>query len=367
MLLAGLAQFRQAELLAVYKRAESASQLIEHRHDVKALFPDASKYLIEALEAIDVRRERVEKEVAFIEKNKIKVLAFNDADYPQRLKECPDAPLVLYYKGNAPLNASRCINIIGTRHCTNYGKDLILSFVKELKMLCPNLTIYSGLAYGVDIHAHRAALENQIETIGILAHGLDMIYPSAHRSTAVEMVNSGGLLTEYMSATQPKARNFVQRNRIVAGCSDATVLVESASKGGGLITCSIARSYHRDVFAFPGSIGATFSEGCNNLIRENGACLITNAYDLVQAMGWEEAAKLEAARQKGIERTLFPTLTEEEERIVAALTKHNDLQVNMLAVQSGIPISTLAGVLFGLEMKGIVKLLAGGMYHLYMP
>lgn len=151
----------------------------------------------------------------------------------------------------------------------------------------------------------------------------------------------------------------------MAGCSDATILIESASKGGGLITCSIARSYHRDVFAFPGSVGAAFSEGCNNLIRDNGASLITNAYDFVKAMGWDDTVKLEEVHQKGIERTLFPNLTQEEECVVAALTKQNDLQVNLLSIQSGVPISTLTGILFGLEMKGVVKMLAGGVYHLY--
>ena len=365
MILSRLAQFRSAELLTIYQKAESASEIIDHRSDIKSLFPDASKYLIEALGDIDMIRERVEKEAEFIDKKGIKVLTFNDADYPQRLKECPDAPLALYYKGSASLNTRRSINIIGTRHCTNYGKDLILSFVRELKDLCPHVTIYSGLAYGVDINAHRFALANHLETIGVLAHGLDMIYPTAHRSTATEMINHGGLLTEYMSATQPKAHNFVQRNRIVAGCSDATILIESASKGGGLITCSIARSYHRDVFAFPGSVGAEFSEGCNNLIRDNGASLITNAYDFVKAMGWDDTVKLEEAHQKGIERTLFPNLTQEEECVVAALTKQNDLQVNLLSIQSGVPISTLTGILFGLEMKGVVKMLAGGVYHLY--
>jgi DNA protecting protein dprA len=366
MLLSRLALFRQAELLNLYKRAENASQIIDHKDNIKDIIPDASNFLIEALKNIDLFRERVEKELEFIEEKGIRVFTFNDADYPQRLKECPDAPLLLFYKGKASLNPLRCINIIGTRHCTNYGKDLIRSFVKELKSLCPQIVIYSGLAYGVDIYAHRAAIENSIETIGVLAHGLDMIYPSTHKDTAIEMLKTGGLLTEYMSMTQPKPRNFVQRNRIVAGCCDATILVESASKGGGLITCGIAHSYNREIFAFPGNVGSEYSEGCNNLIRKNCANLITSAYDFVQAMGWEDTSKIDIARKKGIERTLFPNVTEEEERIITTLTKHNDLQINMLSIQSGIPFSKLTGLLFSLEMKGIVKMLAGGIYHLYM-
>lgn len=178
------------------------------------------------------------------------------------------------------------------------------------------------------------------------------------------MLQHGGLLTEYTSRTQPKAHNFVQRNRIVAGCADATILVESAQRGGGLITCSIARSYGREVFAFPGPVGAEYSEGCNNLIRDNGAALITSAADLVKAMGWDDGIRLANAQRKGIERSLFPDLSEEEQTIVNTLSKNNDLQINMLSAQSGIAISRLTALLFEMEMKGLIRTMAGGCYHL---
>ena len=180
------------------------------------------------------------------------------------------------------------------------------------------------------------------------------------------MLENGGLLTEYTISTKPKAQNFVQRNRIVAGCSDATILVESASKGGGLITCGIARSYNRDVFAFPGNIGAEYSEGCNNIIRDNGASLITSAIDFVKAMGWGDDLLLEKSLQQGIERTLFPDLSADEQTVVDVLQKNNDLQINLLSVQTRLPISRLTALLFELEMKGVVKALAGGSYHLLM-
>ena len=200
--------------------------------------------------------------------------------------------------------------------------------------------------------------------MGVLAHGLDDLYPSCHRDTAKEMLQQGGLLTEYMTHTQPDKRNFVKRNRIVAGMTDATILVESAAKGGGLITCGIAQSYDRAVFAFPGAVGSTYSEGCNNLIRDNGAGLIANADDFVTAMGWQTDMARIKAESDGIERNLFPELSEEEQKIVNLLDEMGDLQQNILSVRSDIPIGRLIAVLFELEMKGVIRPLAGGAYHL---
>ena len=364
ILLTRLTRFHLTELAELYRRAGSATAVIEHQRDIREILPDASRYLMQALKDIDNFRDRAEQELEYDQKHNIQLLCMNDERYPQRLRECPDAPILLYYLGNADLNCRHIINIIGTRHSTTYGQDIIHSFARELKTLCPDVLIFSGLAYGVDIHAHRAALQNGLETIGVLAHGLDDIYPRGHRDTASQMTKQGGLLTEYTTHTQPVARNFVQRNRIVAGCSDATILVESASKGGGLITCSIARSYGREVFAFPGSVHSDYSEGCNNLIRDNGASLITSATDFVKAMGWDDDIRLEQAQQRGIERNLFPDLSSEEESIVRVLSKNNDLQINLLSVQANIPISQLTGILFTLEMKGVIKAMAGGCYHL---
>ena len=215
----------------------------------------------------------------------------------------------------------------------------------------------------LDIY-HRHALENGYETVGVLAHGLDEIYPTAHRETAKRMLRQGGLLTEYMTGTKADKLNFVKRNRIVAGMSDATILVESAARGGGLITSRIAMDYNRGVFAFPGAVGATYSEGCNQLIRDNGASLITSAEDFVNAMGWQTDAKRQQAQTEGIERTVFPDLSDDEQRIARVLDECGDFQLNQLSVKTNIPIGQLTALLFQLEMKGVVRPLAGGTYHL---
>jgi DNA processing protein len=265
--------------------------------------------------------------------------------------------------GTADLNKRHVINIVGTRRCTTYGQDIVRRFVSDLRQLCPDVLIVSGLAYGIDICAHRHALDNGFETVGVLAHGLDEIYPPRHRDTAKQMLSQGGLLTEYMTETQADRLNFVKRNRIVAGMSDATILVESAAKGGGLITTEIALGYDRAVFAFPGPVGAPYSEGCNHLIRDNGASLITSAEDFIKAMGWNAVA-LRQAQAEGFERDLFPDLSADEQTIVKTLQETGDLQLNLLSVKTNIPIGQLTALLFQLEMKGLVRPLAGGSYHL---
>ena len=231
----------------------------------------------------------------------------------------------------------------------------------RLQELLPDVIIVSGLAYGIDIHAHRAALQHKMETIGVLAHGLDRIYPSVHRRTAAEMTQCGGLLTEFMSGTNPDKQNFVKRNRIVAGISDATIVIESANKGGSLITAEIAESYHRDCFAFPGRINDMYSAGCNELIRSNRAVLLQSAEELIKAMNWDSEVQAPAV----IQRQLFPELDENEEKIVSLLQKHPDgIQINTLVVESNIAINRMTGILFELEMKGIIRTLAGGVYKL---
>ena len=234
----------------------------------------------------------------------------------------------------------------------------------DLKRLCPNLLVVSGLAYGVDINAHREALNNNLPTIGVLAHGLDDLYPSAHRSTASEMLSCGGLLTEFMTMTQADKKNFVRRNRIIAGMADATLVIESADKGGGLITAKLARSYDREVFAVPGRANDRYSMGCNHLIRDHVAALVTDGTDLLKALGWEDEQKVRKARQEGVERQLFPNLTAEESVIVEALQQQNDQQINTLTVKTNLPVGLLTAQLFELEMKGVVRTMAGGIYHL---
>ena len=359
--------FNAQTALLLYRELGSAKAVYEHRKDIAEVLPDCTPRIVEALRYWDDALKRAAVEMEFIGKHHLSALTLNDADYPQRLRTCADAPIILYYKGSADLNQQRVISIVGTRRCTTYGQDLVRRFLTQLKALCPQVLIMSGLAYGIDICAHRQALQCGYETIGVLAHGLDTIYPAPHRQTATEMLQQGGLLTEYTTLTEPIANNFRQRNRIVAGMSDATIVIESAAKGGALITARIAQDYGRDVLAFPGPVGAPYSEGCNNLIRDNRAGLITSATDFVEAVGWQMDAERAAARSKGIEGRIFPDLTADEQAIVDLLTATNDLQLNIISVKTNRPISQLTPLLFGLEMKGVVRPMAGGSYHLLMP
>ena len=346
--------------LQLYQQLGSAQAVYEHRNDIGDVMPDAMPRLREAMKGWDDALQRAAAEMEFVTKKNIRVLTMQDADYPQRLRECIDAPIVLYYKGQADLNQRYVLDIVGTRHCTPYGQDLVRRFLSDLRKLCPEVLVVSGLAYGIDICAHRNAMEQGYETVGVLAHGLDQIYPSRHRNDAIRMMGQGGLLTEYMSQTEALPNNFRQRNRIVAGISDATILVESAIKGGGLITCRIAQEYGRDVFAFPGAVGEPYSKGCNNMIRNNTAALITSAADFLETMRWQTVKE----EPETVERVLFPDLSPEEQAIVSQLQQSGDLQLNMLSVKTNIPISKLVALLFQMEMKGIVKPLAGGTYHL---
>ena len=366
MALTRLTNFNYQQALELYRTVGSAQQLFEHRNAIGDIIGDASPHLVAALRDWDNAMKRTDFELKYMQEHGIRGLTLLDDDYPQRLIECPDAPIVLYYKGNADLNQAKIISIVGTRRITTYGQDLVRRFISDLKRYCPKMLILSGLAYGVDINAHREALANGYPTVAVLAHGLDTIYPYHHRDTAAEMLNHGGLLTEFMTQTNSDKPNFVRRNRIVAGCADSTIVVESAAKGGSLITAEIAQSYDRAVFAFPGNVNAEFSRGCNNLIRDNGAGLISNAEDFVKAMGWQEESLRQQALAEGIERHLFPDLTPEEQRIVSLLQGTNDLQLNILSVKTSIPIGQLTALLFQLEMKGVVKPLAGGMYHLLL-
>lgn len=348
----------------LFEKMGSATEIYEQRQHLKEIIPHANESTLEALAMMDIHLKRAEEELAFAQAGHIQCIGYNDEAYPARLRECPDAPLLLYYRGTASLNAQHIISIVGTRQITPYGKDLCREFAKELKQLCPDALVVSGLAYGVDIHSHRATLEQGMETVGVLAHGLDQIYPRMHRDTAVQMVQHGGLLTEFPSRSTAEKLHFVQRNRIVAGMADATIVVESAKKGGSLITAEISEDYGRDVFAFPGRVGDTYSEGCNLLIKSNRAGLITSAEDFVKAMGWETECNLRKQVSEGLQQELFPDLTDEEQRIVKALSGTESKQINILSVETALPISKLTSLLFGLEMKGVVRLLSGGCYRL---
>ena len=339
----------------------TAGDIFRYRKELPERIPGVTGKLVEALDCPEAFK-RAEEELLFAEKNNIQCITFSDERYPARLRECEDAPLALFYRGNASLNALRVVSVVGTRHATPYGEEICRQFMKDLAEACPDTLVVSGLAYGIDIHAHRAALQNGLPTVGVLAHGLDRIYPSSHRETAVEMMDNGGLLTEFMSGTNPDRQNFVKRNRIVAGMCDAVVVVESAAKGGALITAELAESYHRDCFAFPGKVTDTYSAGCNRLIKTNRASLVLSAEDFVEGMGWKGA---HTNKTQPIQRQLFPDLSEDETKIVEALQKSKgSVQINTLVIETNIPIHQISTLLFELEMKGVVQVLAGSMYRL---
>ena len=306
--------------------------------------------------------DEAEREMDFIRRHNITTLLFDDDDYPDRLRDCPDAPLLLYAMGNANLNVRHTVSIVGTRNATRYGRDLVEDFLSEAARLEPELLVVSGLAYGIDVTAHRSALHAKLPTVGVLAHGLDRIYPDQHRHVAREMLAAGGLLTEYPSRTNPDRGNFLARNRIVAGLADATIVVETADKGGSIVTASIADSYGRQVFAFPGRVGDAQSVGCNRLIRQQKAGLITSAADLFEAMGWDKTfvgRQLEIPFEKPQQE-----LSEAERQLVDLLKSDGEMQLNTMVLKTGKPVSELTSLLMGLEMQGVVGNAPGGLYRL---
>ncbi len=337
----------------------SAQAVFEHRKEIPDLLPDTSARVCEALECPEAL-ERAKREMEFVEKNHLTCLTLQDEAYPTRLRECVDAPVVLFFKGNCDFNRLHVISMVGTRRASDYGKQFCADFLHDLAELCPDILVVSGLAYGIDIHTHRAALDNHLATVGVLAHGLDRLYPYHHRQTAVEMLKEGGLLTEFLSETNPDPFNFVCRNRIVAGMADATIVVESAEKGGSLITADLAIGYGKDCFAVPGRVNDAFSKGTNQLIRDNKAALIENAEDFVKAMGWETPN----SKPEAVQREMFLDLTPEETQVVDLLRSRGDMQVNALVMLSDIPFSQMTTLLFQLEMKGVVRAMVGGVYRL---
>lgn len=364
MALAQVPSVSQTNLHLLIDELGTATAIYENRKSLKELLPAASQKTLDALASIDTHLKRAEEELQFCKEGKIQCLGINDNNYPQRLKDCNDAPILLYYRGSANLNTQHIVSMVGTRQITAYGKDLCRTFVRDLKRLCPDTLVVSGLAYGVDIHCHKAALEEKLDTVGVLAHGMDQIYPRMHRDTAKQMLTQGGLLTEYLSRTPIDKRNFVQRNRIVAGLADAIIVVESATKGGSLITADIALSYNRQVWAYPGRITDTYSAGCNKLISSNKASLLLDAEDFCLSMGWTNDIRHRKKLSDGIQQELFSDFSAEERRIVEALAKADSKQINVLSVETNIPIGQLSSLLFTLEMKGAVQMLVGGKYKI---
>lgn len=306
----------------------------------------------------DKALREAEQELKFIDSRQIQTCFYQSENYPYRLRECPDAPIVLYGKGNTDFNSGHIVSIVGTRMPTERGKDACQQLVKELAARLPKVTIVSGLAYGIDVTAHRAALEAGIPTLIIPGHGLDRIYPAVHRNVAVAALEHGGILTEYRSGTNPDRQNFVARNRIIAGLADATVVIESKTKGGSLITAEMANSYSRDVFAFPGRATDEVSAGCNQLIKEQKAGLIENANDLILAMQWDANPAKTA-----IQTALFDDLSAEEDKILQILRREPEgIHINLIVMETGLPYGDVSSTLLQLEFRGVAKALPGGIY-----
>ena len=298
-----------------------------------------------------------EEEISFIEKYKISPLFITDKNYPQRLLNCYDSPALLFYRGNADLNTSKIISIVGTRSNSDYGKYVCEKIVEDLAE--ENILVISGLAFGIDTIAHKTALKHNLQTVGVLAHGLDRIYPAQNKTLAKQMAEQGGLLTEFLSHSNPDKQNFPKRNRIVAGMSDAVIVIETGKKGGSLITAELGNNYNKDVFAIPGRIGDIKSEGCNYLIKNNKAALINSADDLLEMMNWTDA-KPKVKKQ----RELFIELTADEKIVVAILQEQEAVHIDQMYFKSGLSSSAVATALLMLEMQSVVASMPGKMYKL---
>jgi DNA processing protein len=300
---------------------------------------------------------RAEKELKFIQHYSIQPLFYLDDAYPDRLKQCEDNPTMIYYKGTEDLNHLRPLAVVGTRSVTEYGKTGCKKIIDGIAPFDP--LIVSGLAYGVDTCAHKSAIDNGLSTIGVLGHGLDRIYPPQNKQLAGKMLNQGGLVTEFISETEPDGVNFPKRNRIIAGLCDAVIVIEGNLKGGALITANIANSYNRDVFALPGRVTDTYSLGCNFLIKTNRAALIENAADLIFALGWEVPKNGKAPQLK-----LFEDLSSDEAKMVDILKEKGDSSIDTMVADSKMASGKVASVLLNLEFKGVIKLLPGKVYRL---
>jgi len=345
----------------------TAKTLINHFGDAGSIFKAKKKELeqIEGIGPVSAASIKnfddftiAEEEIAFIEKYKITPLFITDKNYPQRLLNCYDSPIMLYYRGNTDLNTSKIVAIVGTRNNNEYGKAVCEKLVEDLSN--ENILIVSGLAFGIDSIAHKTALRNDMKTIAVLAHGLDRIYPTQNKSLAKEMTEQGGLLTDFRSKTNPDKQNFPKRNRIVAGMSDAIVVIETGIKGGSLITAELGNGYNKDVFAIPGRTNDSKSEGCNYLIKNNKACLIISAEDLLENMGWKEHKKSTAKKQ----RELFIELSDDEKIIVNILQQQEHIHIDELYIKSGLSSSAVASALLTLEMQSVINSMPGKIYAL---
>ena len=349
-----------------------AKKLISHCGNAETIFKTKSSQLssIDGIGTVLLSKlknksifEKAEAELKFIKNNEINVAFFQDDNYPERLKHCIDGPLLLFTSGNIDFKTRKIISIVGTRQITSYGTEFCKKLISDLAPLNP--IIISGFAYGVDIVAHQAAMEHDLQTIGVVAHGLDQIYPGVHKKYVSKMEKNGGFMTEFWSGTNPEKENFVKRNRIVAGMSEATIVIESAEKGGSLITANLANDYNRDVFAVPGRTSDKFSQGCNNLIKTQRANLLTSAADIVYILNWDLEGIASNSRndKKPVQKQLFVTLENDEQKIYDYLLKSGKEILDIIALECDFPIYKISGMLLNMELKGVIRPLPGKLFE----
>ncbi|KQO29629.1 DNA processing protein DprA [Flavobacterium sp. Leaf82] len=300
--------------------------------------------------------EKANQELEFIKSNNIKVSFFLDENYPDRLKHCIDSPVLIFSSGNINLKGKKVISIVGTRQITGYGTEFCKKLIEDIAPLNP--VIVSGFAYGVDIVAHQIAMEYNLQTIGVLAHGLNQIYPKSHKKYVAKIEENGGFITEFWSSSNPDKENFVRRNRIVAGMTEATIVIESADRGGSLITANLANDYNRDVFAVPGRVSDKYSQGCNNLIKTQKANVLTSAADLIYILNWDIENKA-----KPVQKQLFVELEPEEQKLYDFLLKNGKELLDTIALKCDFPIYKISGMLLNMELKGVIRPLPGKLFE----
>lgn len=343
-----------------------AKKLIQHCGNAQEVFASKKSHLqkIDGIGSVIINNlqdksvfSKAEAELQFIAKENIVTTHFQEENYPERLKQCYDSPVLLFQAGNIDFQNRRIISIVGTRQITSYGTEFTKKFIEDIAPLNP--LIVSGFAYGVDIYAHQIAMDCGLQTIGVLAHGLNQIYPKTHKKYMAKMEQNGGFLTEFWSSSNPDKENFIKRNRIVAGISEATIVIESAEKGGSLVTANLANDYNRDVFAVPGRTTDKYSQGCNNLIKTQRANLLTSAADLVYILNWE----LQRETQKVVQKQLFISLTDEEQKIYDYLQKTGKEMMDIIALECDFPIYRISSILLNMELKGVIRPLPGKMFE----
>ncbi len=348
----------------------NARKVIAYSGGVEAFFkekkqnllkvPGIGQHSIQKLDRDSALRD-AELELKFLDERDIKLTFYLDEDFPQRLLNCPDSPITLYYKGVIDFNAPRILSVVGTRKATDYGKQNCDKIIKALASHSDKTCIVSGLAYGIDICAHKAAMKFNLPTLAVIGHGFHAMYPAQHRRYAEAILHSGGgIITEFTSKNIIDPRHFVRRNRIIAGMADATLVVESARKGGSLTTAEIANSYNRDVFAFPGRVGDVYSQGCNHLIKTNQAHLIESIADLEYILGWEN----QESKKDAIQSKMFVDLSDDEELLIALLKDEGNLGIDLLAVKSNLPMSRVSSLLLKMEFEGLIRAHPGKIYSL---